>query len=93
MEKYTDIEKDEKYIIPAGEKFFAHVLNENVSAEKDVIIKVTNMTAFTPDIIHGVLQNVLENPLMKMFFGAASNIYSDREDAKVSVNFKVLKKI
>jgi hypothetical protein len=93
MEKYTDIEIDEKYTIPAGTQFYAHSLNEKVTAEKDIVLKVTNMTAFTPDLVHGVIQDVIENPFLKYFLGSASTIYSDRPDAKISVNFKSLKKI
>lgn len=93
MEKYTDIELDQKYKIPAGEKFYSHALQEEVKVEKDLIIKVTNMTAFTPGLVHGILQNVIENPFLQMFFGTAANLYTDKTDSKISVDFKILKKL
>lgn len=93
MEKYTDIEIDGKYIIPAGKKFFCHALKEEVMSDKDLVVKVTTMTAFTPGFVHGILQDVITNPFLQIFFGSATNVYTDRPESKISVHFEVLKKI
>lgn len=93
MEKYTDIELNGKYKISAGTKFYCHALKEEVVADKDLIVKVTTLTAFTPGLVHGILQDVIINPFLQIFFGSASNVYTDREDSKISVHFNFLKKI
>jgi len=93
MDKYTEIEIDGKYLIPAGTKFYSNALQEEVMSDKDLVIRVVNLTAFTPGLVHGVLQNVIANPFLQMFFGAASNLYTDKTDSKISVDFKKIKKV
>ena len=77
---------DKIYILKAGEKVFSVALQENVTFEKDLYIKVTNTVYNSDDWVFGNIQLRMHNLQLSDLAGKDMSSFLDTAHGDISVN-------
>jgi hypothetical protein len=84
---------DKCYLLKAGKKVFSIALQENITFDRDVVVKVTNTLIDQKDWVFGNLQIKFLNLTLGSAAGKDMSSYVDKTHGELSLRFLDLKKL